>query len=79
MKKVVLSCLVFLLVVLSLFSGSTQKIVYCDRCPTCDAPGLFIGKVPMGAQYVVFYHDTNHFWWCAYVDGKLKTEVIHIQ
>jgi hypothetical protein len=38
-----------------------------------------IGRVPQGAQYVAFFHDSTHFWWCAYIDGKLKTVEISIK
>ena len=73
---------VFLIVglgLLPLLLAASSPIIYCDRCPTCDAPGLMIGRVPQGGQYVAFFHDTTHFWWCAYIDGKLKTVDIPIK
>ena len=65
-------CLLLFLVV------GSSPIIYCDRCPTCDAPGIMVGRVPQGGQYVAFFHDGTHFWWCAYIDGKLKTVNIPI-
>ena len=63
---------------LALLLIGASPVVYCDRCPTCDAPGLMIGRVPRGGQYIAFFHDSTHFWWCAYIDGKLKTVEIPI-
>ncbi len=64
---------------LALLLAGSSPVVYCDRCPTCDAPGVMIGRVPRGAQYVAFFHDTDHYWWCAYIDGKLKTADIPVK
>ena len=67
------------LCLLALLLLGSSSVIYCDRCPTCDAPGLMIGRVPKGAQYIAFFHDDTHFWWCAYIDGKLKTVDIPIK
>ena len=67
------------LCLLPLMLAAASPVVYCERCPTCDAPGLLIGRVPRGGQYVAFFHDSTHFWWCAYIDGKLKAVEISIK
>jgi hypothetical protein len=67
------------LCLLPLLLTGSSPVIYCDRCPTCDAPGILIGRVPRGGQYVAFFHDAVHFWWCAYIDGKLKTVEIPIK
>jgi hypothetical protein len=71
--------LIFGLCLLAMLLAGSSPVIYCDRCPTCDAPGIMIGRVPQGAQYVAFFHDSTHFWWCAYINGKLKTVEIPIK